>query len=101
MVAPGRVLIADPGRDFAFVTEEGGRESTEWRYRFEPVEGGTRVTESYEVKWIPTWARIVDVPTNRHRELREAMRHTLEQLKSAAEAKNGATSDEASAGDRA
>ena len=25
----GRVLMADPGREFAFVTEEGGRESTE------------------------------------------------------------------------
>ena len=86
----GRVLAAEPGREFAFVTEEGGRESTEWRYRFEPVDGGTRVTESYDVKWIPTWARIVDVPTNRHRELRDAMRHTLERLKSAAEAKNGA-----------
>jgi hypothetical protein len=81
----GRVLVADPGREFAFVTEEGGRESTQWRYLFEAVEGGTRVTESYDVKWIPTWARIVDVPTNRHRELREAMRHTLERLKSAAE----------------
>jgi len=82
----GRVLTADPGREFAFVTEEGGRESTEWRYRLEPVEGGTRVTESYAVRWIPTWARIVDVPTNRARELREAMRHTLERLKAAAEA---------------
>jgi hypothetical protein len=82
----GRVVVADPGREFAFVTEEGGRESTQWRYLFEPVDGGTLVTESYDVKWIPTWARIVDVPTNRHRELREAMRHTLERLKSAAEA---------------
>jgi uncharacterized membrane protein len=82
----GRVLAADPGRDFAFVTEEGGRESTQWRYRLEPVDGGTLVTESYTVHWIPTWARIVDVPTNRARELRQAMRHTLEQLKGAAEA---------------
>ncbi len=82
----GRVLTADPGREFAFVTEEGGRESTQWRYRLEPVEGGTRVTESYAVRWIPTWARIVDVPTNRARELREAMRQTLERLKGAAEA---------------
>ena len=49
----GRVLAADPGREFAFVTEEGGRESTEWRYRFEPVEGGTRVTESYDVQVDP------------------------------------------------
>jgi uncharacterized membrane protein len=82
----GRVLTAEPGGEFAFVTEEGGRESTEWRYRLEPVEGATRVTESYTVRWIPTWARIVDVPTNRARELREAMRHTLERLKCAAEA---------------
>ncbi len=86
----GRVLSADPGREFAFVTEEGGRESTEWRYRLEPLEGGTQVTESYVVRWIPTWARIVDVPTNRARELRDAMQHTLEQLKSAAEAKPSA-----------
>ena len=81
----GRVLVADRGREFAFVTEEGGRESTEWRYRFEVTEGGTRVTESYTVKWIPTWARIIDVPTNRHRELREGMAHTLGQLRRAAE----------------
>jgi len=81
----GRVLTADRGREFAFVTEEGGRESTLWRYRFEPSGDRTCVTESYEVRWIPTWARIIDVPTNRHRELVEAMRHTLEQLKTAAE----------------
>jgi hypothetical protein len=31
------------------------------------------------------WARIVDVPTNRAKELRVAMCHTLEQLKTAAE----------------
>jgi Polyketide cyclase / dehydrase and lipid transport len=82
----GRVLVADRGREFAFVTEEGGRESTEWRYRFEVTDGGTLVTESYAVKWIPTWARIIDVPTNRHRELQVGMAHTLGQLRRAAEA---------------
>lgn len=81
----GHVLVADPGREFAFVTEEGDRDSTRWRYRFEPVDGGTRVTESYEIEWIPTWARILDVPTNRTRELQESMQHTLQQLKTAAE----------------
>jgi hypothetical protein len=81
----GRVLTADAGREFAFVTEEGDRESTEWRYRFESVAGGTRVTESYKVWWIPTWARVLDVPTNRARELREHMGRTLEQLKRVAE----------------
>ena len=87
----GRVLTAEVGREFAFVTEEGGHESTVWRYRFEPVAGGTRVTESYEVKRIPVWARILDVPTNRHRELLEGMRHTLQQLKTAAEAVSSAS----------
>jgi uncharacterized membrane protein len=82
----GRVLTADPGREFAFITDEGGRESTAWRYRFKSLtEGCTRVTESYEVRWIPTWARVLDVPTNRHKELLRGMRTTLERLKAAAE----------------
>lgn len=81
----GRVLAAERGKEFAFVTEEGGRESTEWHFRFEPAEGGTRVVESYLVRWIPLWARIVDVPTNRARELRDGMEHTLGRLKTAAE----------------
>jgi uncharacterized protein YndB with AHSA1/START domain len=81
----GRVVTADPGREFVFATEEGGQEGVEWRYRLEPVEGGTRVTESYMIHRIPVWARIVDVPTNRAGELRRHMQHTLEQLKRAAE----------------
>ena len=32
-----------------------------------------------------TWARIMDVPTNRHGGLLKSMRHTLEHLKTAAE----------------
>ncbi|HEY7105745.1 MAG TPA: SRPBCC family protein [Acidimicrobiia bacterium] len=81
----GTVLVAEPGREFAFATEEGGREGTVWRYRFEPVGAGTRVTESYEVDSIPLWARILDVPTNRAKALRAGMRRTLGQLKTAAE----------------
>jgi hypothetical protein len=81
----GRVLIADRGREFAFITEEGGREGVVWRYRFLPEDGRTRVVESYEVRWIPAWARIVDVPTNRHKDLVRGMRTTLERLKAAAE----------------
>jgi hypothetical protein len=82
----GTVLAAERGRAFEFATEEGGRDGTVWRYQFEPVAGGTRVTESYRVDSIPVWARILDVPTNRAKELREAMHHTLRQLKTAAEA---------------
>jgi uncharacterized membrane protein len=81
----GRVLTAERGREFAFVTEEGGSEGVVWRYRFEPRGDSTLVTESYEVRRIPTWARILDVPTNRHGALLKSMRHTLERLKAVAE----------------
>jgi len=81
----GRVLTAERGRELAFVTEEGGREGVVWRYRLEPRGDRTIVTESYDVQWIPVWARIVDVPGNRHAGLLKSMRHTLEQLKTAAE----------------
>ena len=83
----GEVLAAEPGKEFTFITDEGGRPSTLWRYRFEPTANGTRVTEGYEVRWIPTWARILDVPTNRHKQLLSGMRTTLEGLKVAAEAR--------------
>jgi hypothetical protein len=89
----GRVLVADPGREFSFATEKGGKESTIWRYQLEAVDDGTRITESYEVKTIPAWARVIDVPTNRARELREGMRHTLDRLKTAAEAATGRASE--------
>lgn len=81
----GTVRAAIPGEEFAFSTSEGGREGVVWRYELDAVAGGTRVRESYRVEWIPTWARIVDVPTNRARELRQGMHHTLSQLKAAAE----------------
>lgn len=83
----GEVLAAEPGKEFTFITDEGGRPSTLWRYRFEPTANGTRVIEGYEVRWIPTWARILDVPTNRHKQLLHGMRTTLERLKVAAEAR--------------
>lgn len=83
----GTVLTAEPGKAFSFITDEGGKPSTAWHYTFESIgESRTRVTEAYEVHWIPTWARILDVPTNRHKELVEGMRTTLDRLKTAAEA---------------
>ena len=97
----GQVLAADPGREFTFITDEGGRPSTAWHYTFTQVgEGRTRVTESYEVRWIPMWARVLDVPTNRHKELLANMRTTLENLKVAAESRVvGAQAEESAASD--
>jgi len=40
-----KVVVADPGREFAFVV---GGKFARWGYAFVPVEGGTQVTESWE-----------------------------------------------------
>lgn len=85
------MLAADPGREFAFVTEEGGRESTEWRFRLEAVDGGTRVTQSYDVHWLPVGFRIIDVPLNRFGDLQGAMDRTLARLGAAAESAAGSS----------
>jgi uncharacterized protein YndB with AHSA1/START domain len=81
-----RVLLADRGRELAFATEHGGRREVLWRYRLEPTPAGTRVTESYEVLSIPTWARLLNALQNRHAKLLANMAHTLSRLKAAAEA---------------
>ncbi len=39
------VVVANRGREFAFVV---GGSYTRWGYTFTPVEGGTRITESWE-----------------------------------------------------
>lgn len=45
-----RIIASDPGREFAFtVLGPGGTEVNTWRYVFEPVEGGTDVTESFQL----------------------------------------------------
>ena len=44
-----RVVAAERGREFAFVTEFRGKDNTKWTYRFEPSGAGTKVTESFEL----------------------------------------------------
>jgi hypothetical protein len=39
------VVAAEPGREFAWVVTATG---TRWGYTFEPVDGGTKVTESWD-----------------------------------------------------
>lgn len=40
-----QVVVADPGQEFAFIV---GGDRTRWGYSFEPVDGGTKVSESWE-----------------------------------------------------
>lgn len=93
------VIVADRGREFAFVRREKFAGELVWRYRFEAEGTGTRVTESYEVtKPIPKpmyyamqW--IWGCP-DRPAELRAGMRQTLDRL--AALSEHGAASGAAS-----
>ncbi|HVF73473.1 MAG TPA: SRPBCC family protein [Acidimicrobiales bacterium] len=73
-----RITAADRGKEFAFDTG-----STRWRYRFEAVEGGTEVTESYESHKPVT--SLLSTLTLRAPVLQRGLEHTLERLKAAAE----------------
>lgn len=83
------VVTADPGREFAFARTEPFAGTLEWRYRFEPADGGTTVTESYTVTkdlTIVGWF-IIDTLyglKDRRRDLRAGMEQTLERLASVA-----------------
>ena len=85
-----RVLAADEGREFAFVTEMRGNDQTKWSYQFEPDGGGTKVTESFEmmsdVPGVITFVerhfmRIKD----RKAQLERDMEATLQRIKAAVE----------------
>lgn len=84
------VSAADSGREFSFARTEPFAGTVVWRYRFDPVEGGTRVTEGYEVERPVRrrgWFVIERVfrGGNRREELRAGMETTLERLEAAAE----------------
>ncbi|MGY1815605.1 SRPBCC family protein [Blastococcus sp. SYSU D00820] len=84
------VTVAEPGREFAFARTEPFAGTVAWRYRLEPVEGGTRVVESYEVERPITrigWFVIERVfrAGDRRTALRSSMTATLERLRAAAE----------------
>jgi len=86
-----RIVIANRGEEFAFVaTDPFGRDMTRWSYRFEAVEGGTEVVESFEMlNTIPTYIRLSDRylmgVKDRKADLEENMRRTLANLRSTVE----------------
>src|ERR1700694_5411938 len=89
-----RVVVADRGKDFAFVVPFLGRDMAKWTYRFEPVADGTDVVESFEiVTTLPFYIRLFDRllmgVNDRATDLEANMRRTLAKLKARVEA--GAT----------
>ncbi len=82
------VTVAERGHEFAF--EVPGKSGPTWTYRFEPVEGGTRVTESVrQQKRSPLFIRLLQKRagiTDRAADLRVNMQTTLDNLAAAATA---------------
>ena len=94
-----RVEVAEPGKEFAFVNTgiDGAFELVRWGYRFRPVDGGTEVTETWQV--LPDYADFVragapdatDADVEQRVEgmaamAREGMAATLQRLKEIVEA---------------
>ncbi len=81
------VKTADPGREVSWSTLQRGRELVTWSYRFEPEGSGTKVTESFQVHWLPPMARFFEdvLMMNRDRDREDAMRATLGRIKEVAE----------------
>ena len=53
-----RVTEHEPERDFGFVVEMNGQDLNHWRYQLRPVDGGTEVTESFDLGdnlWTKVW----------------------------------------------
>lgn len=88
------VTEAAPPRSFAFVTGSPAKPATWWRYRFEPVDGGTCITESFELtKPLGGMSRLVTRVTtgvtDRRADMEEGIRTTLAAFKQAVEEEIG------------
>ncbi|WP_029433345.1 SRPBCC family protein [Blastococcus sp. URHD0036] len=79
------VLVADPGRAFAFRTMPTALipDSTTWRYDLEPADGGTRVTHSYTItKPLPRPLKaFTGALLPQHRDMRPQMQANLAVLR--------------------
>jgi hypothetical protein len=77
-----KVVVADPGKEFAFQVNE----DVLWTYRCEPDDGGTNLSESFEMlsdlKWyygvVERWIMRVN---DRKADLEGAMATTLDRIK--------------------
>ncbi len=84
------ITSLQPGRAISWARTEPFAGTVEWSYRFESVDGGTRVTESYRVtKPISRlgWLIIgtMSATKDRRGQIRTGMQETLQRLKSVVE----------------
>jgi uncharacterized protein YndB with AHSA1/START domain len=60
-----------------------------WRYEFEPADGGTRVTESWDLSPSPWWLAVALRALGFSRRNRRGMQRTLERLEAQVTARSG------------
>ncbi|MFZ6004722.1 MAG: SRPBCC family protein [Actinomycetota bacterium] len=84
------ITEAEPGRLLSFSTLFKGEESTRWRYSLQPEDGGTRVSEAYEIVRMPRWVRFLrsmpGAAAKSERDTETNLGTSLERLKAIVEA---------------
>ena len=87
-----RITACEPGREFGFEVLLGDRAVNNWHYRFDPVDGGTDVTESFRMTdsaFTKVFA-VLGGQLRTRRNIRD-MRKTLERIKAVVEKPSQAT----------
>jgi hypothetical protein len=84
------VVVAEPGKEFSFVVTHLGRDMTKWTYRFAEADGGTDMTESFEMlASLPFYFRLSDRllmgVKDRKADLEQGMSETLDRIRAVAE----------------
>jgi hypothetical protein len=77
------IRVCEPERELAFALGIKTRDFVVWRYRLEPTNGGTLLTESVTVRGWALYGLLR--PRRRERQLIEGMRQTVLGIKRAAE----------------
>jgi uncharacterized protein YndB with AHSA1/START domain len=83
---PCKVTACVPGKEFGFAVYGGGRPINNWHYALRPVDGGTEVTESFQLaRSGPTKVYWTLLGWARGKTNEKGMRQTLERIKAVAE----------------
>lgn len=81
-----KVISCEPERDFGFAVYGGGKRLNTWRYVLEGRDGGTLVTESFQLpSSLPTRVYWLLLGWARGRTNEKGMRQTLERIRVVAE----------------
>jgi hypothetical protein len=80
----------DEPHELAWVTHGGiYGDNTEWRFRLEPTDSGTRIVQSYRILSLPVWFdRVIAMTLPAHHDRSDALQGDLDRLAGVAEREN-------------